>query len=190
VQQIGQIEKLGALRLASGKSQKLGHKRGRTLAIAADLFSGLLVFIWRLVTLQNLIGQREDGGEDTGPIAAAAALQAAISGRSRRRRVELGSGNVSLPEHVRQQIKEASAGPGASQPVPSQAALKAFKSPNTAKALRSQGFLAQLREKRTKASLLRSAPKKLYPIYFKFQEGFTNAVKRPVTLEELVGPMQ
>lgn len=123
--------------------------------------------------------------DEGGPLAIAAMIQAALSGpRRRRKAVQLGSGkDVHLPEHVRKQIAEAS---GAA-PVDKASPVKAVVSAAVAKAAAAQGFLGKLRERRAEKKGSRVAPKARFPVYFKFQEGFTDAVRRPVTLEELLG---
>jgi len=130
--------------------------------------------------------ESDDSGseQEAGPAEVAALIQDALSG-GRRRRKDLGSGaDVHLPEHVRKQIHEAATGETAS---PSDKAKAAFASPSSKKAARAQGFLAQMRKQHTRRADNRQAPRKRFPVYFKFQEGFTDAVRRPVTLSDLIG---
>lgn len=130
-------------------------------------------------------GSDASSDDEGGPLAIATMIQEALSGPRRRRKApQLGSGkDVFLPEHVRKQIAEAS---GAS-PVDKASPLKAVVSAAVAKAAAAQGFLGKLRERRAEKKGSRVAPKARFPVYFKFQEGFTDAVRRPVTLEELLG---
>ncbi|KAA0156639.1 hypothetical protein FNF29_00750 [Cafeteria roenbergensis] len=134
-------------------------------------------------------GSDSDSGASTddegGPLAIATMIQEALSGPRRRRKApQLGSGkDVHLPEHVRKQIAEAS---GAA-PVDKASPVKAVVSAAVAKAAAAQGFLGKLRERRAEQKGSRVAPRARFPVYFKFQEGFTDAVRRPVTLEELLG---
>ena len=44
-------------------------------------------------------------------------------------------------------------------------------------------FLSRAKSRRTQRG---PKPRQMFPVYFKFQEGFTNAVRRAVTIEELL----
>jgi DNA polymerase III delta prime subunit len=105
-------------------------------------------------------------------------LQLAMSGARRSARSKH-TQRVALPEHVKRQIEEASGvSPSVKVEILPESDLKPVK----------VGMMHQFRKHKPSSapSAVAALPKKVFPVRFRYLEGYSNAVRRPVTLGDLL----